>query len=435
MKVIRLDDSQLDAVERMKDGCILCGKVGSGKSRTALAYYYKEYGGDLYSGKQNLMTDPPDLYIITTAKKRDSFEWEEEMSPFLLGVTPESNFYSNKVTVDSWNKIQNYTGVTDSFFIFDEQRVVGYGAWSKAFLEICKHNRWILLSATPGDKWEDYIPVFMANGFYKTKTEFAKRHIVYRYHPGIKFPQVDRYLETMRLARLRDQILVTMDTQMHTVQHHEDVIVDYDKEAYYYATKMRWSPYTNDAIMSASEYCYTLRQIVNSDESRQAKVLELLEDRPRAIIFYNFDYELEILRNLAYINGTVIAEWNGHNHQPVPETDRWVYLVQYYAGAEGWNCIKTNTIIFYSQSYSYKTTEQASGRINRRNTPFVDLYYYHLKSKAGIDLAIARALRAKKEFNIKGFTRGLTFERERSYVKTKEEEQMEEKRYSEVFAV
>ena len=163
--MIRLDDSQLDAVERMKDGCILCGRVGSGKSRTALAYYYKEYGGDLYSATTQLMNNPPDLYIITTAKKRDSFEWEEELSPFLLGVSPETNFYSNKVVIDSWNKIKDYTEIESAFFIFDEQRVVGYGAWSKAFLEINKKNRWILLSATPGDKWEDYIPVFMANGF------------------------------------------------------------------------------------------------------------------------------------------------------------------------------------------------------------------------------------------------------------------------------
>ena len=402
-----LDDNQLDAISRMKNGCILWGGVGTGKSRTALGYYCREYGADL-TLKSAIMVNPPDLYIITTAKKRDSFEWEQDMAPFNL-YRGEGALYSHTVTIDSWNNIGKYVDVKGSFFIFDEQRVVGYGAWTKAFLKICKSNRWIMLSATPGDKWEDYIPVFIANGFYKNKTEFVYRHVVYK--PRVKFPQVDRYLETMRLARLRDSILVPMEVEMPTVKHHEVVEVDYNRDIYRAAVRTRWNPYTNEPIESASEYCYLLRQIVNSDESRQSKVLEICEQTPRVIIFYNFNYELEILKNLGYLPGTVVAEWNGHCHEEVPKSERWVYLVQYTAGAEGWNCILTNTIIFFSQSYSYKTTTQAAGRINRRNTPFVNLYYYYLRSKAPIDISIARALSAKKEFNIRAFTKNLTFKK------------------------
>ena len=129
------------------------------------------------------------------------------------------------------------------------------------------------------------------------------------------------------------------------------------------------------------------------------RLLEIVEDHPKAIIFYNFDYELEILRNLYYGEDVEIAEWNGHKHQPIPRGDKWIYLVQYTAGAEGWNCITTDTIIFYSQNYSYKVLKQASGRIDRLNTPYTDLYYYHLVSKSGIDLAISRALKNKKQFN------------------------------------
>ena len=395
---ISLYDYQLDAIRKMKKGCILCGGVGSGKSRTALAYYYQCEGGKLGSDKYVPMTDPPrDLYIITTARKRDQKEWEGELSPFLLSTNPDINFYSNKIVVDSWNNIGKYSTVKNAFFIFDEQRVVGSGAWVKAFYKIAKANHWILLSATPGDTWTDYIPVFVANGFYRNKTDFIDQHIVYSRFS--KFPKVDRYLGTGRLLRLRNDILVDMDFKRKTIAHHEEVYVRYDISKYKDIIRLRWDPFENKPIKNASRLCYLLRKVVNADESRIVALMEILEKSPRAIIFYNFDYELDILKKLAYGDGVEVAEWNGHTHQPIPDSDKWVYLVQYTAGAEGWNCIKTDTIIFFSQNYSYKIMEQSAGRIDRLNTPYTDLYYYHLKTRSGIDLAISRALRDKKKFN------------------------------------
>lgn len=401
---IPLYDYQLDAIKRMSNGCILCGGVGSGKSRTSLAYYYQHEGGKLDAEEYVPMNDPPrDLYIITTARKRDQKEWEGELSPFLLSTSPDVSLYSNKVVVDSWNNIQKYSNVYGAFFIFDEQRVVGSGAWVKAFLKIAKRNKWILLSATPGDTWSDYIPVFVANGFYKNKTEFIREHIVYSRFS--KFPKVDRYIGTGRLSRLRNSILVDMDFKRKTISHHEDVYVRYDISKYKDTMKNRWDPYNDKPIENASRLCYILRKIVNSDTSRIVALMEILEKTQRAIIFYNFDYELEILKNIAYGSKVQIAEWNGHQHQPVPDSKRWVYLVQYTAGAEGWNCIKTDTIIFFSQNYSYKIMEQSAGRIDRLNTPYTDLYYYHLKTRSGIDLAISRALRDKKKFNESRFVK------------------------------
>lgn len=399
---IPLYDYQLKAIEQMKNGCILCGGVGSGKSRTSLAYYYASQGGILGTDEYVPMNDPPkDLYIITTARKRDQKEWEGELSPFLLSTNPDVSYYSNKVIVDSWNNIKKYDDVYGAFFIFDEQRVVGSGAWVKAFLKITRRNKWILLSATPGDSWQDYIPVFVANGFYKNKTEFIREHIVYSRFS--KFPKVDRYLNTGRLARLRNSILIDMDFKRPTTSHHEDIYVQYDVSMYKDVMKNRWDPYKNEPIANASGLCYILRKVVNSDDSRIVALMEILEKTPRAIIFYNFDYELELLENLAYGEGVEVAQWNGHKHQPIPDSKKWVYLVQYTAGAEGWNCIKTDTIIFFSQNYSYKIMEQSAGRIDRLNTPYTDLYYYHLKSRSGIDLAISRALKNKEQFNASRF--------------------------------
>lgn len=398
---ITLYDYQIKAIRHMRNGCILCGGVGSGKSRTSLAYYYLENGGDpnsLTGGDYIPMEDPPkDLYIITTARKRDTLEWDGELSPFLMSTHDDINLYSNKIIVDSWNNIKKYADVKNAFFIFDEQRVVGSGAWVKAFLKIAKSNQWILLSATPGDSWSDYIPVFIANGFYKNRTEFTREHIIYKRFS--KFPQVDRYINTGRLIRLRKRILVDMDFKRQTISHHEDVYVKYNVEMYKDAGKTRWDPYKDEPIENAGVLCYVWRKIVNTDASRQTALLELIEKHPKAIIFYNFDYELEILKNLYYGDDVEIAEWNGHAHQPIPHGKKWIYLVQYTAGCEGWNCITTDTIIFYSQNYSYKVMEQASGRINRLNTPYTDLYYYHLKSRSGIDLAISKALSKKKNFN------------------------------------
>lgn len=401
MAEISLYDYQADAVKKMKDGCILCGGVGSGKSRTSLAYYYKEYGGVINAGRYVPMVAPPDLYIITTARKRDTYEWDAEMIPFLLSSVPENNNYDNKVVVDSWNNIEKYVNVTDAFFIFDEQRVVGSGKWSKSFIKIAKRNRWILLSATPGDTWMDYIPVFVANGFYKNRTEFIREHVIYKSFRN--FYQVDRYVNTGRLLRLRNDILVPMEFSRKTISRHETVITAFDKEAYKDILKTRWNKEKEAPIESPTELCFLLRKVVNADKSRTDAVLELLKEHPKAIIFYNFNYELELLKNMARSNDLIFAEWNGQEHQPLPEGEKWIYLVQYTAGAEGWNCITTDTVIFYSQSYSYKTMEQAAGRINRLNTPYINLYYYHLKSHAGIDLAIGRALSQKKQFNAKAF--------------------------------
>ena len=403
--MIKLRDYQIDAISKMKTGCILNGGVGSGKSLTSLSYYYLKNGGDigfLKGGDYIPMTDPPkDLYIITTARKRDTLEWEGELSPFLLSVHNDKNTYSNKVIVDSWNNIQKYKDVKGAFFIFDEQRVVGSGAWVKAFLKISKFNEWILLSATPGDTWSDYIPVFIANGFYKNKTEFIREHVIYSRF--CKFPKIDRYVNTGRLLRLRRQILIDMDFKRETIPHHEDIYVSYDVAMYKDITKRRWDIWKDEPITNASGLCYALRKVVNTHESRSEELLKIFKKHPKMIIFYNFDYELEILKNLDYGKGVKISEWNGHKHEPTPTTKSWVYLVQYTAGAEGWNCITTDTIVFYSQNYSYKIMLQSAGRIDRLNTPFTDLYYYHLKTRSGIDVAISKALRNKKKFNEKDF--------------------------------
>ena len=387
-----LYDYQMEAVNRLQNGNILRGGVGSGKSRTALFYYFKEQGGWIDKNGYSPMKKPKKLHIITTARKRDTLEWEGELAPFL--INPED------VVIDSWNNIGKYKEITNAFFIFDEQRVVGSGEWVKSFLKIARGNNWILLSATPGDCWSDYIPVFIANGFYKNRSEFIREHIIYK--PFSKFPQIDRYVNTGRLIRLRSRILVDMDFDRQTVSHHEDVYCTYNISTYKDVMRNRWDIYRNEPITNASGLCYILRRVVNEDESRQMALLDIIADHPRVIVFYNFDYERDILKSISYINDgdcLDIAEWSGHAHQPVPDSEKWVYLVQYTAGCEGWNCIKTDTIVFYSQNYSYKTMEQASGRIDRLNTPYKDLYYYHIKSRSGIDLAISKALNQKKKFN------------------------------------
>ena len=402
---MKLKDYQLEAIQQMKNGCILNGGVGSGKSLTSLGYYYLQNGGDisfLKGKKYKKMKNPKDLYIITTARKRDTLEWEGEMSFYLLSKHPESCAYDNKIVIDSWNNIKKYKEVENAFFIFDEQRVVGTGEWVKSFLKITKHNEWILLSATPGDTWSDYIPVFIANGFYRNKTEFTQEHCVYSRFTN--YPKIERYTGTGKLLRLRRSILVDMKFNRPTIPHHEDVFVDYDKTKYKEVQKNRWDPWKEEPIQNASGLCYALRRVCNEDISRQKELLDIFKMHKKIIVFYNFDYELDILRKLKYGKNVEIAEWNGHKHEPVPETEKWVYLVQYTAGAEGWNCITTDTMVFYSQNYSYKIMMQSAGRIDRMNTPFEDLYYYHLKTHSGIDLAISKAIKNKKKFNERDFT-------------------------------
>lgn len=392
-----LYDFQMDAVNKAFIGSIFNGGTGTGKSRTGLYFYFKEQGGSYIGSEYIPMKAPKDLYILTTAAKRDKHEWSEELSLFRMSDDSELNYYDNKIVVDSWNNIKKYLDVTGAFFIFDEAKACGSGAWAKSFVKIARQNDWIMLSATAGDRWIDYWAVFVANRFYKNKSEFTREHVVYSYYGS--YPKIERYINTQRLMRLRNRILIDMNVTRHTVPHHEDVYCDYNIPLYKDVMRNRWDPYKQEPLKQSSELCYLLRKIVNSDESRQVKLLEILEDHPRAIIFYSYDYERDILMNLCYGDDVEIAEWTGHKHQPVPESEKWIYLVNYFSGAEGFNCISTNTIIFYSQTYSYKTLTQAEGRIDRLNTKFIDLYYYHLKSRSGIDLAISKALRDKKQFN------------------------------------
>ena len=405
MAAIKLDDYQLDAIRRLKTGSILCGGVGSGKSRTALAYYYLKIGGSLeYPGGPIVKDGFKPLYIITTAQKRDKKEWEDELTPF--------NLPDGSVVINSWNNIKKYLNVKDAFFIFDEQRVVGYGEWSKSFIYITRSNDWILLSATPGDTWMDYVPVFIANGFYRHKTDFVQQHVIYA--PRVKFPKVQRYFNEGKLIKLRRMILVDMDYKNLAEKHKIDVFTDFDKEKYKMVKRTQFNPYRAnngvlEPIQNAGELCYVLRHIVNDDPSRYEAVREILLERKKAVIFYNFDYELEGLRALLEDMNWIFGEWNGHKHEAVPSGEAWAYLVQYTAGSEGWNCITTDTTIFFSQNYSYRATKQASGRIDRRNTPYKDLYYYHLKSRSDIDMAIERALMRKQNFNIRKYAEGRIF--------------------------
>jgi len=398
---IKLYPEQLEAVSKMKNGCILCGGTGSGKTRTSLAYFHQLMGGTLKPF--TFMKNPIDIYIITSPKKRDSGDWEEEMGMFRLGVV--DNYYKNKVVVDSWNNIKKYIDIKGAFFIFDEQRVIGKGVWVHSFLKIAKNNQWILLSATPGDNWTDYVPVFLANGFYKSRYEFEQMHCIFRYIPNAAYKKIDRYVGIPRLMKLRNSILVDIPIERQTVQHHIDIFHNYDKDGYKLLVQKRWNAEKSKPIENAAELCYCLRKLVNSDLSRVNSLLDILMEKKKVIVFYNYDYELDILMNIPWPKNVEVAQWNGHKHQEIPKSNMWIYLVQYAAGNEAWNCIDTDTIVFYSQNYSYKVMKQASGRIDRLNTKFINLWYYHFKSKAPIDIGISQAIKSKKRFNEERFVK------------------------------
>lgn len=461
MQKVNLAPHQRYAVSRMHNGCILSGGVGVGKTRTAISYYVEKEA-------------PKDVYVITTAKKRDSLDWEAEAVLHGIGRDTSVSRAGERlghIHVDSWNNMWRYVDVEGAFFIFDEQRLVGSGAWVGTFYKIARKNNWILLSATPGDTWLDYIPVFVANGFYKNKTEFLREHVIYNRFS--KFPKVDRYIAVGRLVRHKNALLVDMPYERHTKRHLHHIQVDYDEDKFKKAVETRWNPFTNEPMKDVAELFRVMREIANSDPSRVEAVRNLLSKHNRLIVFYNFDYELELLRSLGgsmtdvlsescdsadilnqkstgsspeqspsrssstntlqkstlstkgssgnesvnHSNNSTdqscakskdatgnfqnvsIAEWNGHKHQEIPKTERWLYLVQYTAGAEGWNCIETDACVMFSLNYSYRIFEQCQGRIDRLNTPFTDLHYYVLRSKSAIDNMIWRALRVKMKFN------------------------------------
>lgn len=398
---------QYEALQKMTNGSIVWGGTGVGKSRVGAAYYIHNEA-------------PKDIIVITTAKKRDSLDWETEFVKFGIGKERDAT-NGGKLIVDSWNNIHKYQAVRNAFFIFDEQRLVGAGTWTKAFIKIAEHNNWIMLTATPGDTWLDYIPVFLAHGFYKNRTEFKRTHVVY--NSFTKYPKIDHYISVGRLLKQRNQILVHMPYERHTTRHDIIVPVNYDVDIFEMVTKNRWNPYKNEPIKDVAELFALMRKVTNTDPSRLEELKCLMKKHPRLIVFYNHDPELEILRSLANDSSIFsdsdsttgsgtgpefeIAEWNGHRHQPLPESKKWVYLVQYAAGSEAWDCTETDAMVFFSLTYSWKAFEQAHGRIERLNTKFKDLYYYIFMSDSLIDRAVWKALSHKEDFNQSKFVPAL----------------------------
>lgn len=389
--MIQLTDYQISAIERLHNGSVLRGGTGSGKTLTSLVYIFEKIlGGEspLYPGhnykKQN--RDIP-IYVITTPRKRDENDWISEAALVPVNLT----------IVDSWNNIKKYEKIENSIFIFDETKITGYGAWTYSFLKIAKRNKWILLSATPGDSLIEYASLFVANGFFKNKTDFERQHIIWSRFT--KYPKVDRYMNVSKLLKLRDSILVEMPDVRATTQNHKNVICDFDELNYKILFDRRWNIYDNKPIRDISQLCYLLRKLVNTDPSRIDALNTIYNKHPRLIIFYNFNYELYILREWCKSKKLLFAEWNGHNHDTLPDAKSWVYLCQYTAAQEAWNCITTDCIIFYSQTYSYKALHQSTGRIDRMNTPYKFLYYYHLVSLSSIDIAIQKTLARKENFN------------------------------------
>lgn len=393
--------SQKEAMNKLHTGSVLCGGVGTGKSRTALAYFtLKECGGySTFDGEHSCLRRPKPLYVITTARKRDGLEWEHEAAPFLISC---SEFSIVDFTVDSWNNIEKYASVKGAFFIFDEQRIVGRGKWSKMFIKIAANNDWIMLSATPGDVWLDYATLFIANGYFKNITQFYNEHCVFSRF--VKYPKIDRYVGTRKLERYRSEILVTMEFEKEATRHEEWVKIGYDEAFYDQFYKERWNAYEQKPIINASQFCYLCRRVVNENDLRIEALSNILDRKRKAVIFYNFDYELVMILDFLDMTGYPYSQWNGHKHEMLPEGDRWAYVVQYSAGAEGWNCVTTDTVIFFSLNYSYRIVEQAQGRIDRLNTPYKDLWYYFLFTDAPIDQSIKHCLKRKKNFNEKAFT-------------------------------
>lgn len=375
-----LADHQREAIAKLHTGSVLVGDVGTGKSIASMVYAAQAH---------------PDkkIIVITTAKKRDSGEWYADAMKMSL---------RQELHVDSWNQIKKYVDA-DAFFIFDEQRVVGAGAWVDAFLEITKKNDWILLSATPADNWSDLVPVFLANGFFKNKTEFNNQHVVFSRFA--KYPKVDRYLDPWILEKLRDQIYVEMYLERHTTRVDHIVHVEFDLSEQQMIYRDRWNPYDNEPVKDAGEMMRLLRHSANTNPDRLEKLKAICAKHPRVIVFYNHNPELEILRTIMTELDIPLAEWNGHYHQPIPPGDRWVYLVQYEAGSEGWNCITTDTVVFYALPYSYRKLHQGKGRIDRMNTPYETMNYYIFKSRSIIDQAIWKALHRKKNFNASAFAK------------------------------
>lgn len=387
---------QRDAIRKISNGNVVVGATGSGKSLVGLVYYYT----NILEGSVEPFRKPTksvSLYIITTATKRDSLDWNSECAEFALSTNQEASVNGIKVVIDSWNNIKKYKDIRGGFFLFDEQKTTGYKRWSKIFIRIAKNNRWILITATPSDRWMDLLSVFIANGFYKNKRDFVNQHVTY--NPYVKYPSITGYRNVNKLRILKKRIFVIIDYQSPSIIENKVISVDYDVDALTQIEKTEWNPFTDSPIINLSEFASVLRRSLNSHPSRINEAIRIRNTVKKLIVFYNFNFELEILKH-GY-SGIKIGELNGHRHDALPVGSDWVYLVQYNSGNEAWECFTTNHMLFYSLNYSFRIMTQAKGRINRLTSGFNYMYYYYLVSNHWLDKGIQKALNKKRDFNNK----------------------------------
>lgn len=267
----------------------------------------------------------------------------------------------------------------------------------------------ILLSGTPtGGKYEKLWSQCRLLGWKISKDAFWSSYINYHFEHDTGFPRkvVDGYKNVERLKhKLHEHGAIFMKSEdVFDLPAKIDTRVNvyctpaYRKFRQKSIVKIDGVEFVGDNILTKMLYERMLCGSYNSDKIAALKdLIESTEDR--LIIFYNFNGELEVLRDLcASVERPVsIICGNIKDLSSYEKSKDSVTLVQYQAGAMGLNLQKSNKIVYFTPPLSSEFFEQSKKRIHRIGQDRTCFYYYLICS-GSIEEKIYRTLAMRKDY-------------------------------------
>lgn len=397
MKYIsKLYPKQLEILKQIKDYSLLPLGTATGKTLIALHYYINNH------------LDKPLVIYCPLAKYLEG-GWVSEFN----SLKSKYNLITKDITVVPYSQINKYAVADNSFVILDEAHYVKnpMAKRSKAIREILNNKPFIMLSATPGTKVEDYCHYLMLWNKFKYKTHFENEFLIKDslMLGSRKIPVVKGYKNLDKFSSILKQHSTSRLTVNDIVELPELILKDVSltpSKEYKDIKKNRILKLDNDVILLDTQIklCTYLRQYVSPKEKishLEDIVSECKQLNENLLIFYNFKSELREIEKIVKIDYLINGDVKIFpSKEDFKNLNSKITVVQIRAGGTGIELQYNSQVLFYSPTYSYQDYEQALGRAYRpgQNKKVLVRRFNTINT---IEADVWEAIKNKKDFDEK----------------------------------